>query len=689
MFTINYEFQDGGPLYKCTFPKKKHLDHNIFFIRGTNDQGKTTTLNMVALGLYAKESFNTDKGIISDSLRAKMDYLSSDDLDVLKFDFEIKSQDGLTEITSLYDNGSLNTKLNGEPVGPEYLNDNIQVLYDVPDDPLVKLQSSVSLIRENLVDYERYLTRYHQDLYKKMTQIMDFKAKDKKIQKNKDALEEAKKELKLKKELKVRVEKELLKLEIAEKVISYFEIVDLCEQNKNEILKLKEKRKQLKQKGIGGGTPQFKQQVTDFNSVNSDIKKSLSSIKKYREVLQNENIKLIKKIEKKLNELYSPLDVAINKIEEWTDNVKVIISDLENDPLNEQFKEEEKQSELTKKIMDVLREYLSLEMNVPGTNLKNIFSFYTELENFNKQLEPKILKKRDLAEVIKELSKLTVHFSDLKVKRKQIPDVDEDQMYEYEQIVKQIKKLNKETTDLDIQLLKYGEPIESLSEDEIEEILDNPGQREQYQSAKNEFEGLKQENEALKLKENTLITLIEDLGELEPPTAYDEVWLQEESDNCENLIAKVINWKKALESVNFRKTDIGINYNESKDFFDALSKYFAKILQNVYFEKKSWDVEKVDLVNRQYIVNNRKPIKFVQMGTGHTALNSILSSIKQNFGGKKKIILVDEIGHMDEKNIGILVDEIKSQIEKGETIFALITIADSTVPEITWEPVPV
>jgi len=69
MFRINYEFQDGGPLYKCTFPQKDDSDHNIFFIRGTNDQGKTTTLNMVALGLYAKDIFSTNTGIISDSLR--------------------------------------------------------------------------------------------------------------------------------------------------------------------------------------------------------------------------------------------------------------------------------------------------------------------------------------------------------------------------------------------------------------------------------------------------------------------------------------------------------------------------------------------------------------------------------------------------------------------------------------------
>jgi hypothetical protein len=689
MFTINYEFQDGGPLYKCTFPKKEHSDHNLFFIRGTNDQGKTTTLNMVALGLYANESTIAEKGIISDSLRAKMEYLCSDKLDVLKFDFIIKSKDGLMEIYSQYDKGSLNTKLNGEPVGSEYFNENIQVLYDVPDDPLVKLQSSVRLIRENLIDYERYLTRYDQDLGNKRTQIIDFKEKDKKIQKNKGILEETKRELENKKELKNRVEAEVSKLEIADKVISYYEIEDLYEQNENELVSLKEKRTNLKQKGLGGGTPKFKQQVTEFNIVNSNTKKSLSLIKKYREILSEENLTFIKKIEKKLNELYSPKEIAIKNIEEWTDDVKKIILDLKNDPLNEKFKQEEKQSELINKIMEVLRGYLSLEMNVPGTDEKNIFSFYKELDEFNKQLEPKILKKRDLAEVSSELNKLSVYLSDLKVKRDKIPDVDEEQMYEYDQIEKEIKKLESKLDLLEKESSKHEEIVESLSENEIDEILDNPGQREQYKRTKKEFEDLEIEIASLGQKEKTLVALIEQLGELETLPAFDEDWLEEESAKCFDLISKVNKWKKALEPVDFRKTDMGIDYKHAKELFDALSEYFAEILQNVYFEKKSWVVEKVDLVNRQYIVKNRKPIKFVQMGTGHTALNSILSRIKQNFGGKKKIILVDEIGHMDEKNIGILVDEIKSQIKKGETIFALITIADSKVSEITWDPVPV
>jgi len=689
MFIINYEFQDGGPLYKCTFPQKDNSDNNIFFIRGTNDQGKTTTLNMVALGLYAKNVFNTETGIISDSLRAKIDYLSSGDLDVMNFDFIIKSQDDLTEIVSQYNNGSLTTKLNGEPVGAEYLNEKIQVLYDVPDDPLVKLQSSVNLIKDNLIDYQRYLDRYHQNLEDIRTKIIDFKGKEKTIERNKNLLEEVQQSLSSKIILTTQVESELNKLEIANNVLSYFEINESINQTNEKKIILKEKRTELKKKGIGGGTPKFKQQIERFNSANSQVKKSISAIKKNYNIIPDENLKLIKTIETKLNKLFTPRDIPSKKIEEWIELVKQINIDLKNDPLIEQFKEEEKQSELVTKIMIILRDYLSLDMHIPGTNLQNTLSFYSELDKFNKQIEPKIMRKRYLKEVIDEFDKLSVRLSDLKVVRQNIPDVDEDQMYEYEQIEKDIVKLQKKVDDLGVQSLKYNDIIYPLSKDEIDIILNNPGQHEQYLGTKKEFEGLKTDITNLKQQENTLIARIDDLGELQPLTSYDEVFLKKESAYCDVLRKKVKNWKNVIDQVNFRKTDVGIDYEKSKTLFDALSEFFAGILKVIYFESKSWEVEKVDLVKRQYVVRNRKPIKFVQMGTGHTALNSILSRIKQNFGGKKKIILVDEIGHMDEKNIGVLVEEIKKQIRNGETIFALITIADSRMPDITWEPIPV
>lgn len=687
MFTIRYKLQDGGPLYNCAYPQEDHLDYNIFFIRGTNDQGKTTALNMVALGLHANENFSTEKGIITDSLRAKMDYLTSGDLDHLEFDFNIRSIDGKTSIHSHYDDNGLLTELNNELVGPEYFNENVQVLYDIPDDPLVKLQSSVRLIKDNLVDYEKYLERYSSQLEQKITQIMDFKVKDKKIKDNQKALKDTERDLEIKREIKSAVEKELQELDTVEHVFTFFNTLNLIKNCEEELKKLRKKKKDLKDKGVNGGTSTFKSQVREFNTVVDFIKSDISKVKMYSKVVPTETNIFINKVEKNLSELYTPRNLDTKTILKWTDELKEIISQLEKDPIHEQFKDEETQYELVTKMMEVLRGYLSFDMNIPGTNVNGIFSFYKELEKFREQVEPKIEKKRDISKVLEELHKLAVLLSDLKTKRELIPELNEKETEDFNQIEKSINKLNGESQKYAEIISKHEKIVKSLSDSEIESILKNPSRREKYLGTKKEFEDLKKDIEVLELKVRTLTALIEQLGILEAPPEYNENWLQEESEKCEKLISKIIKWKQALEPFNLRKENLGIKYTQEKEFFDALSEYFAEILRNVYFEKISWEVERVDLVNRQYIVRNRKPIKFIQMGTGHTALNSILSRIKQNFGGKKKIILVDEIGHMDEKNIGILVEEIKNQVKCGETILALITIADSTVSEITWEPV--
>jgi|GEM_PF-5147763 len=131
-------------------------------------------------------------------------------------------------------------------------------------------------------------------------------------------------------------------------------------------------------------------------------------------------------------------------------------------------------------------------------------------------------------------------------------------MYEYDQIVKDINKLKKDSAEFDIQLLKYSEPVKSLSEEEIEEILNNPGQREQYLRTKKEFEVLKTDIATLKQQEKTLIARLEDLGELESLTAYDEDFLLKESDICDGLRKKVKNWKMILDRSILERLTLGL-----------------------------------------------------------------------------------------------------------------------------------
>lgn len=122
-------------------------------------------------------------------------------------------------------------------------------------------------------------------------------------------------------------------------------------------------------------------------------------------------------------------------------------------------------------------------------------------------------------------------------------------------------------------------------------------------------------------------------------------------------------------------------------FYDALGEYFAEVLKVVYFENKGWVLTRIDLTNRRYIVEGRQPISYVDIGAGHTALNSLLARMKQDYEGRKKILLFDEIGIMDNENLGRLIEEIKSQVRNHEVILALLSQVDNTVKGVVLEPI--
>ena len=42
---MNYKFRAGGPEYSCSYPDSKDVDNNIFLVKGTNDQGKSTLMH--------------------------------------------------------------------------------------------------------------------------------------------------------------------------------------------------------------------------------------------------------------------------------------------------------------------------------------------------------------------------------------------------------------------------------------------------------------------------------------------------------------------------------------------------------------------------------------------------------------------------------------------------------------------
>lgn len=157
LFKIDYTFKKGGPTYNCSYPLKKDSNNNIFLIRGDCDHGKTTIMQMVALGLYG-----TETGEIGELLKEKILRLISKDVDICKFDFTIVSKDGKTKIEASLDakNGKPQVSVNGQPKPPDFVKNNFQIIFDVPEETTKKIASALKSMEYKLIGYETYLQRY-------------------------------------------------------------------------------------------------------------------------------------------------------------------------------------------------------------------------------------------------------------------------------------------------------------------------------------------------------------------------------------------------------------------------------------------------------------------------------------------------------------------------------------------------
>ena len=61
--------------------------------------------------------------------------------------------------------------------------------------------------------------------------------------------------------------------------------------------------------------------------------------------------------------------------------------------------------------------------------------------------------------------------------------------------------------------------------------------------------------------------------------------------------------------------------------------------------------------------------------------------MKNNFVGKKKILLIDEITDMDPGVREFLINEVKKQIQSGESVLALLTEWDFKSSENELVPI--
>ena len=147
---------------------------NLVSVEGPNSSGKSTLLNIIALGL-----FGTKNPKINPILQNKLNSLIDSNHQKIKFEFEIKSKNDELSLKATKENFDGNDILveenvdgrNYKPLSFESFERKYNLIYDIPNNPTERLSELLRELREDQAQYGNKFKDFAFFLRKTITQI--------------------------------------------------------------------------------------------------------------------------------------------------------------------------------------------------------------------------------------------------------------------------------------------------------------------------------------------------------------------------------------------------------------------------------------------------------------------------------------------------------------------------------------
>lgn len=376
MFSMDYSYQKGGPEYHCTYPKVGHRGNNIFIIKGKNDTGKSTLMQMVALGLHGLESDDIDE-----LLKEKMQRLISPDVDKCEFIFTILSKDGGERIVSELKRGQIKMTIDEKVRSATFVKDRLKILFDIPEDPIRKLVSALKSVEENLEQYDTYAQRSSRSLQDRIDRIQNYLEKEERLKNERAELGRLTETGKGLDERLSQVSSALVELEREYIVKKYTELASNIEGIDASIKELDKRAKIMKQAGAGGGSPSYRRKLAYFGQALSDLRFAIGTGSKVKSYLSDKERKEFSSMMRQMNEVEVPKDLTDRTLQNWHGFFSNSLSRLGSKPRNQKELQEEDEMRLLQKLIEILKEFVGARTTIPGTNGMNVNQFLSELES--------------------------------------------------------------------------------------------------------------------------------------------------------------------------------------------------------------------------------------------------------------------------------------------------------------------
>jgi len=704
MFQFDYSLirDEGSDTHEYkpeTIPRK--ID-NLVYIKAPNSSGKSTLLNIIALGLYGINNKKIDQAI-----KKKLFSLSDTKHQTLNATFSIENKHGTVELKSIITNGkpTLIKIENGkeQTIGFDRFENDYNLIYDIPTNPTERLKDLTSEIEIYQERLGNKILRFSDYLNRTLQEISDSQDPGKVSQLEREVIQLTKKEGHSR-ETKLKIEEKNVRL----KIFLYSKFLILytkkLKENSLSIQKLTQEQTESTER---------KQKKTVASRKLLDILRlNIAKINRAQEDLTKDLISLLPTQEKKLKVWKGCDELKFEKLEEYASNFEEgeqlrRLSQEFSHLLNQEFekveyKNTQKEYEIFHAIIqffeDLKRSYKDEEIIIPGID-KSIEDFLTIVIEKNREnalihqkieLTKKCLKNlEDIVNDIEALKNIQL-LEFIKQKELEVKTIDSPEKVT-DTVVKNLRdeeKVNRKKTeeykrlccDFEINPEYIENYHKKLLETEPDLIIYNDFTEKQVQEEIGENEGniisLTREIDgisgALKYKQNEIEKLKQKKIHPFHNNSKEISILADKTRILEQKFRKTYrDYLKDLKEQNPEK--ISDLESEKSKYYLELGKYFAKKTEKIIYNGISHDIDFIDLIKEEMLTKKGQKIKFIDFGTGESQATYLKSLLETSRNDKRKsIILFDEVGMIDDIRLDQVITSLRKSYSEEKVLLGII-----------------
>ena len=689
MINYNYKLERFENSKKiATFRSEKlptELD-DITYIEGPNSSGKSTLLHIFATAFYGLKNPE-----IADALKKKMHHLLDTKRNKLTFKIELSGKGDIPLLVAEKTNPDKAdidvfeiVDKEKKRITADTFDRKFNLIYDIPQDPTQRISQLVSEIED--------MQKRYGDRVGELKEYIRGIVKEIESSKNPQSIKKTEESIKSKNKTLQDKEKELKKLtsefnEVEKSVYTKYYFYYKEEKSKlwNQLMHLRNQGKKHKVKI----TCSSKDCKNYMNGLNKEIM-ALSN-------LQKEIALLFDLIPiKNMNELNVFLNINLEKVAEDLDFpnvsslvIKKLIEFCSNNLDNLNKKDLFQKVILYKELSEVLEKYLSLKVDIPGTN-KSIKDLLGDIKKSLKENEPYLKQYENLKEIQKKLKqfseiKQTIEIDYLPTLRHLVEEKSTISSKE-EVSTNKIGLMEGKHVEMKKKSDYYEERWAKIGRPELSEVIklgtkelknyagfDEENMKNEISKMNSIINNLSSEIQSLKMRIELETSELKDLKGKKPHKySNQQKKLNELYSLAEELEAKLKNefkeYLKNLRGVNQSNSPINANQQE---YNLAVFKYLGKRIEFYKHIDKYYEIDLIDLLEEVIITKSGQRIYFAEMGTGQSQSAYLIG--KLNTSDHRPIIaLFDEVAMMDEKSLEPIFTKCRELHEEGLLLAAIV-----------------